>query len=133
MESQETSAIVRLLIFSGRPDPEWGLDSELTEQLAARVREVLGKEQGNPPPPAGLGYRGFLVRPARSGSSLPEFTTFRGVLTVGAGPRATYWRDIAGVEQLLLTQARERGFGEALDLFGAGPKGHTQDPAPLQW
>ena len=131
MESQEASAIVRLLIFSGRPDPEWGLDSETTEQLASHVREALGKEQSNPPPAAGLGYRGFLVRPTRPSSSLPEFTMFRGVLTVGAGPRATYWRDIAGLEELLLTQARERGFGDALDLFGAGAKGRTQEPATL--
>ena len=40
MESQEPSVIVRLRIFSGRPDPEWGLDRETTGQLAARVREV---------------------------------------------------------------------------------------------
>jgi hypothetical protein len=131
MESQEPSTIVRLLIFSGRPDPEWMLDDEARDQLSARVREALGKEESNPPPPAGLGYRGFLVRTARPVSQLPEFTVFRGVLTAGAGQRAAHWRDIAGVEELLLTQARERGYGDALDLFGAGSRGKSQDSATL--
>jgi hypothetical protein len=104
MESQETSAIIRPLIFSGRPDPEWELDKNGAEQLASRVREGLGKEESNPPPAAGLGYRGFLVRPTRfAPPSLPEFTVFRGVLTVGSGPRAAHSRDIAGVEEMLLT------------------------------
>jgi hypothetical protein len=133
MESQEPSTIVRLLIFSGRPDPEWTLDDEARDQLSARVREALGKEESNPPPPAGLGYRGFLIRTARPAASpLPEFTVFRGVLTVGAGQRAAHWRDLAGVEELLLTQARERGYGDALDLFGAGSKGKSQEPVTQQ-
>ena len=131
MESQEPSTIVRLLIFSGRPDPEWTLDDEARDQMTGRVREALGKERSNPPPPAGLGYRGFLVRTTRPTASPPEFTVFRGVLTVGAGPRATHWRDIAGLEELLLTQARERGYGDALELFGAFSPGRTQGPATL--
>lgn len=132
MESQEPSLIVRLLIFSGRPDPEWALDHETKEQLLAKAREALGKEESNPPPPGGLGYRGFVVRPSRAAASqLPEFKVFRGVLTVGAGPRAAHRRDIAGVEELLLAQARERGLGEALDVFGADQKGRTQGPSTL--
>jgi len=121
--------IVRLLIFSGRPDPEWTLDDEARDQLLGRVREALGKEESNPPPAASLGYRGFLVRTTRPTAAPPEFTVFRGVLTVGAASRAAHWRDIANVEELLLTQARERGYGDALDLFGAGPKGKHQEPA----
>ncbi|MGH9966413.1 MAG: hypothetical protein ACREBG_01070 [Pyrinomonadaceae bacterium] len=132
MESQEPPLIVRLLIFSGRPDPEWTLADEAKEQLLAKAREALGREESNPPPPAGLGYRGFLVRPSRSTAvQLPEFKVFRGVLTVGAGPRAAHRRDVGGVEEFLLAQARERGFGEALEVFGAGPKGKNQGPATL--
>lgn len=132
MEPQEPSVTVRLFIFSGRPDPEWTLDDEARDLLLSRVRDAIGKEHSNPPPPSGLGYRGFLVRPGRPGvSELPEFTVFSGVLTVGAGPRATYSRDVAGVEELLLAQARERGYGEALDMFEAGSKGRTQGPATL--
>ncbi len=122
MESQE-SVNVRLLIFSGRPDPEWSLDAEARDQLFARLRKTIGKEESNPPPTGGLGYRGFLVRTRLAKpSQIPEFTVFRGVLNVGAGPRAVHWRDIGGVEELLLTQARERGWGEALEAFGAGSR-----------
>ena len=133
MESQEPSVTVRLLIFSGRPDPEWTLDEESKDQLSSRLHEALGREDSNPPPPPRLGYRGFLVRPSRAAASeLPEFTVFRGVLTVGAGARARHSRDAAGVEELLLAQARERGYGEALDVFGAGARGKPQEPARQQ-
>jgi hypothetical protein len=132
MESQEPPLIVRLLIFSGRPDPEWTLEDDAKDQLLAKAREAWGREEINPPPPGRLGYRGFLVRPSRaSAMQLPEFKVFRGVLTVGAGPRAAHRQDVAGVEELLLAQARERGFGEALEVFGAGSKGKTQGPASL--
>lgn len=127
MESQQPSVIVRLLIFSGRPDPEWALDENAGNELFTRVREAFGREKSNPPPPPSLGYRGFLVKPART--DMAEFTVSNGVLTVGSGRQATHWRDVTGVEELLLTQARERGYGEALDLFGAGPKERTQGPA----
>lgn len=133
MESQESAVTVRLLIFSGRPDPEWTLDQATADQLSLGLREALTQENGSapPPPPPRLGYRGFLVRPSRTAAELPQFTVFRGVLTVGAGGRSKHSRDVSGVENLLLAQARERGFGEALDVFGASPKDRTQGPASL--
>lgn len=132
MDSQD-GYTVRLLIFSGRPDPEWTLDGQARDELSGRVRETLGAEESNPPPPAGLGYRGFLVKSRpQAQPRLPQFTVFRGVLTVDSGLRTAHWRDVAGVEDLLLTQARERGYGEALDLFGAGAKGKGGQPSTQQ-
>lgn len=129
MEPQESSVIVRLLIFSGRPDPEWTLEGEARDQLLARVREARGKEETNAPPVGGLGYRGFLITPTRPAAlDLPELRVFRGVLSVGAGPKAPNWRDVTGVEDLLLNQAREKGFGDALEVFGAG-RGGAKSPA----
>lgn len=133
MEPQEPSLMVRLFIFSGRPDPEWTLDGPEKDLLLANVRAARSKEPANAPPPGGLGYRGFLVRPSRITTfDLPEFRVFRGVLTFGAGRRAEYWRDINGVEEMLLAQARNRGFSEALEVFGAGKIGRTQGPTPHQ-
>lgn len=125
MEQQQPSGTVRLLIFSGRPDPEWALDENRTNVLFAGLRGAL-VEKSNPPPPSSLGYRGFLVKTAHP--EVPEFTVFNGVLTVGAGGKATHFRDVNGIEQLLLTWARELGYGEALNLFGAGLKQPTQGP-----
>jgi hypothetical protein len=72
-----------------------------------------------PPRPGGLGYRGFLVQSASPISGIPRsFTVFRGVLTEQPGPRATYWRDVGGVEDFLLAQARLKNFGEILDALG---------------
>jgi hypothetical protein len=129
MQSQSAPALVRLLIFSGQPDPEWALDEESRDQLAARLRDAVGNRKSNPPPPPQLGYRGFLVRPGtKERAALPEFTVWQGVLTVGSDSRAQHWQDVAGIEQMLLGQARERGLGEVLDYFGAGKEDQDQKP-----
>lgn len=125
MEQQKPSATVRLLIFAGRPDPEWALDENRTNELFAGLRGAL-VEKSNPPPPPGLGYRGFLVQSAHP--EVPEFTVFNGVLTVGPGRKATHFRDVNGLEQLLLGWAQELGYGEALDRFGAGLRQPSQGP-----
>jgi hypothetical protein len=126
MEPQQ-SLTVRLLIFSGRPDPEWTLNDQETEQLLGLVRETLGREETNPPPRGGLGYRGFLVRNTQPTFSRLDFSVFRGVLTFD-GARGVHRKDVAGVEDLLLTQASDRGYREALEVFGAFQKGGTKSP-----
>ncbi len=89
MDLQERVVAVRLFIFSGRPDPEWVLDDGIVTELASRVRQIIAGERTQPPPPGGLGYRGFLVRNRAGNPSLPaEFTVFRGVLIEQPGPRA---------------------------------------------
>jgi hypothetical protein len=119
METPQSSATVRLLIFSGKPDPEWPLDNGTRDQLLARVRDVVGKKEGNPPPPPKLGYRGFWVRPGRyDATGLPEFSVSRGVVTTGGGRNMRHWQDVAGIEEMLLTQARERGFRDLLNELG---------------
>jgi hypothetical protein len=91
MESQPSVIIVRLLIFSGRPDPEWILNPDETDQLLGRVREAIGREDSDAPPRTGLGYHGFLVRSRRPSFSSLEFSVFRGTLTVSGGTRPRRW------------------------------------------
>jgi hypothetical protein len=118
--SEGTTVSVSLLVFSGRPDPEWTLDEQTAGQLAERVKKTLSGEQVRTEPIGGLGYRGFTVRTQRSLLGLPtEFTVYQDVLTVEPGPKAVHWRDTGGVEDWLLSQARERGFGDFLDWGGA--------------
>lgn len=117
---------VRLLIFSGRPDPEWALDGDAVGDLMGRLRETLAGEESNPPPPSVLGYRGFLVRARSADRSLPtEFRVFRGVITAEDGRRGRHMRDAAGLEEFLLEDARRRGYGDVLDESGVGIKGRT--------
>ena len=119
MEPQQQGVSVRLLLFSGRPDPEWTLDDAAIAALRERVRRTVGTETTSLQEPGALGYRGFLVRNMAGVAGLPAmFAVFRRVLSEPPGPRANHWRDIGDVENLLLGQARERGFGKALEAVG---------------
>ena len=119
MALQEGSVSARLLIFSGRPDPEWVLDEAAIAELAARVARSVGGERSQTPPRGGLGYRGVLVRNRAGVPGLPvEFLVYRGVLSEQAGLQPRAWRDMAGIEALLLGEARKQGFGEVLNAVG---------------
>ena len=104
------TAFVRLLVYSGLPDPEWTLDDAELEAVAERMRRSLQGPPAEPPPPWVLGYRGFLVRVEPPAPNLPSrFDVFRGTLTVyDAGGPSTV-RDDGGVEMFLLGDARRRG------------------------
>lgn len=122
-EKQEEQAVVaRLLIFSGRPDPELALDDDAVNQLRERVQSTVNGEKSNPAPAGGLGYRGFLVQNLAKVSGLPaEFSVFRGVLSELSERTGSHWRDIGETESWLLELARGQGLGDALDAFGARP------------
>ena len=123
MESQEQPISVRLLVFSGRPDPEWPLDEAAVAALTERVQKTVGGERIHPPPAGGLGYRGFFVNSKGKEPVLPaSFVVFSGVLIEQPGARAAYWRDSGGVEEFLLAEARQRGFDRMLDALGVRAK-----------
>jgi hypothetical protein len=118
-KSQEGAAeTVRLLIYSGRPDPEWPVGPDELEALVGLLRRVVGAEEIHPPPAAGLGYRGFLVRGVSVTDRPADFNVLRRVVTERSGTRTRHWRDTAGVEQWLLEQARRLGHGAVLDSEG---------------
>jgi hypothetical protein len=111
---------VRLLIFSGRPDPEWDLGAEELKGVLEGVRAVAAGEDANPPPTGGLGYRGFLLEgPALAEVRTEAATVFRGVVTMLRGQKGTHRRDTGDLERTLLRQARDRGYGDILDAAGA--------------
>jgi hypothetical protein len=114
------SVDVRLLIFSGRPDPQWTVEGDALQELVERARAAVGGEPACPPQPGGLGYRGFLIRHDEDALELPrELAVFHGVVAERPGPRASHWRDAAGLERWLLDQARQQGHGEILAAAGA--------------
>jgi hypothetical protein len=116
----ETSFVnVRLLIFSGRPDPEWNLDENTITKLQTLVQTVLKENAVGQAQTGGLGYRGFLVKNPVKDLELPkEFIAFRSTLTERPGRQARYLKDTAGIEKFLLAEARRQGFGELLDAAG---------------
>ncbi len=120
MENNEKQLLVRLLIFSGRPDPEWSINEEdIISGLKERVQSVVDKERIEKAPPGVLGYRGFLVQNKAQLDELPtEFVVYKGVLVEQPGPKEQYWRDVSGIEEFLLSDAKRRGFGELLVSAG---------------
>jgi hypothetical protein len=127
MSTPGSSVQVRLLIFSGRPDPEWGVDAAALEALSERVRAAVGKERAYATEPGGVGYRGFLLQHEEAELDLPRhLVVFHGVIIERPGPAATYWRDVAGVEDWLLEDAWRRGHGEVLAEAGVPEPGRGE-------
>lgn len=119
---QRRAVTIRLMVYSGRPDPEWEADAAEIDALAERAARAVGGEPSNAPPAGGLGYRGFLIR---SGDPrLPrELTVFRGVVTEHDGRAARHWRDNAGLEELLIEQAAAHDQGAVLAALGVTRRG----------
>jgi hypothetical protein len=112
--------LVRLFVYSGRQDPEWTLESDELKELLDLLRRVADGEEIHPPPPGGLGYRGFVLENVPLRDRPLEITVFRGVVTERTGERTAHWHDTEGVERRLIDQARQRGHGAVLDAEGIG-------------
>lgn len=109
----------QLMIFSGRPDPEFLLSEEAVADLADRLSQVIQVTPSQPPPEGGLGYRGFRVLNNEGRAGIPgEFEVFRGVVTEIVNGDTRNWADTAGVETLLIEQARAAELGGLLDEAG---------------
>jgi hypothetical protein len=110
---------VRLLVYSGLPDPEWTLDDAELEAVSARVRRSLQGLPTDAPPPGLLGYRGFAVQVDPPAANLPAlFEVFRGTLTVFDAGEPSTVRDDGGVEPYMLDDARRRGHEGVLRALG---------------
>jgi hypothetical protein len=118
------SVVVKLLVYSGRPDPTWALKASRVSELQSKVAEVLKGSPVHPPPLGGLGYRGFRIRAALQGggdaAALPEdLAVFRNVVSVLGHTRSTHFIDAADVETWLLATAIAEGHKPLLEKFGA--------------
>lgn len=107
---------IELLVFSGRENPRWVLTDVETRQL---TRLVDALPPGPPPPePPGLGYGGFLVTISGDRGELDQTMIVYQGARIGAADVGDTYRDDAGLEQWLITMARQRGHGELLDALG---------------
>jgi hypothetical protein len=104
---------VVLDINSGRPNPGWSLAGRRVKELEERLQ---GLEPIQAAEPQGLGYRGFVIR-SNSGAEIRAFNT---VVTVTDARGKSSFRDQTGLEEHLLEQAEEHGFGELVSRLREG-------------
>jgi len=88
---------VELDAFSGRPNPVWPLKDAQARELQALLD---GATDAVAAPPAGLGYRGFVIQPAMQ-------RVYAG--TVQRGTQA--FADTRDAEAWLIRLATAQGFG----------------------
>lgn len=121
-EMPDVTLNVRLLVYSGRPDPMWELGAAQAQPvIAALSRSVSEGGRVAPPSDPGLGYRGFLVTPAAQIDELGEqMVVNRRVITRTERRKSDFFVDVGGAEQLLLQHAREHGQSEVLAALGVG-------------
>jgi len=107
-QMQQVSLQVELDIFSGRPNPVWELTAPQATEFMARFQMLQSIEK--PPSGAnGLGYRGFVVRPAAGVlNGFDEVRVYRGVAVAREGNRAKAFTDPERVlERQLLSSSRD--------------------------
>lgn len=111
--AQEKGITVRVLLFSGRPDPTYELtDAQTVEKLkanmgAAKRLEIFDKESVIP---ANIGYKGILVSNPGKMAGLPaRFAVFKGTIEMADGQKR-FLEDAGGaIEKMLLDEAIRRG------------------------
>jgi hypothetical protein len=98
---------VTLLVYSGRPDPVFQLDSNEISALKLRIANL--PSVGDPKWVDGLGYRGFMIA-HEANSSLPdEIRVLRGVVRITTAGTAQYFTDAKGLEVWLTALGAQRG------------------------
>jgi hypothetical protein len=123
-----TAAIATLLIYSGRPDPDWSLTAEdlaQLEDIAAGLAPVEGA-----PPDGGLGYKGFRVTGPQG--------TWRANEGIVSAPTSAPGTSLADPDRLVERFLLERGLAtlvpEELDVaqqaIGAAAAPGTAEASP---
>ncbi len=110
MTDRPAPPTIRLLVFSGRPNPEWEAAPELVADLTERFVSLGAGEPTDREPSYLLGYRGFDVM-APGHDPLPErLRVSPGLIFDESHTPAVAWEDAAGIEALLLADARQAGY-----------------------
>lgn len=114
MTTDKYSMKIELNIYSGRHNPTWELSELQIGELKQKVRMPLpvAKQKSAPQ----LGYRGFALINLNGVHDLPELVyVYGGVLGVKDKDTMNYYEDVNRVEQWLINQARERGYGKTVE------------------
>ncbi len=104
-----SSAEIELDAFSGRPNPRWQLHDAELAALERRLRRVPATPRSEVLA-QGLGYRGFYIH---DGEVRIQVTN--GLLAVSRDDGdAEVYRDVHDVEDFLIKQAVQRGYGDII-------------------
>ncbi len=115
--AQEAKGItVRVLLFSGRPDPVYELaDDQLVEKVKANIAraKVLEAFDKKSVIPVNIGYKGILVSNPQKKAGLPaQFAVYQGameVMEVTDGQKRFLADEGGAIEKLLMDEAIRRG------------------------
>lgn len=119
MSDKEPSVVVRLMIFSGREDPEWSLSKDEILHLKESIRKSLGQPFSGVRATRGLGYRGFLVKNINAVEEIPtELLVYRGCIQENPGKQERLFSDVSDLEKSLIQTAQSRGHSALLKAAG---------------
>ena len=96
---------IELDAFSGRPNPKWLASPEHTASLSRALSSL--PEAASQPEPGHLGYRGFIIRYQGQ-----ETRVYRGHVFVKSAGATRTFADSARIEEQLIADASQRGFGD---------------------
>ncbi len=115
MQDNEWKIEAMLDIFSGRPNPTWKLSENQVDELKTKLGTFPSAESKAP---SGLGYRGVRLVNIGKIANIPDrIIAYNGVLAITEKGITNYYEDSNKIEEWLLDQARERGYGEAIEKF----------------
>ena len=118
--AQEKGITVRVLLFSGRPDPTYVLsDSQLIEKLKAELVEAkrLDSYDRESVIPANIGYKGILVSNPEKRAGLPvRFAVYKGTIELMDGQKRFLEDKGGAIEKMLMDEAIRKGVIEDVIL-----------------
>ena len=118
--AQEKGITVRVLLFSGRPDPTYVLsDSQLIEKLKAELAEAkrLDSYDRESVIPANIGYKGILVSNPEKRAGLPvRFAVYKGTIELMDGQKRFLEDKGGAIEKMLMDEAIRKGVIEDVIL-----------------
>jgi hypothetical protein len=126
-EGSQTNVIVEVLIFSGRPNPTWPLeDTKHLLTLKAKLKDMPEAFTEEPAEWSRLGFAGFRIRGGEALGLPGEIRIYQGVIKAGQGKQAKYLKDLEGLEQSLIAEAKKQSLAapvkDAIARYENAPK-----------
>ena len=109
-----SAPVVRLQVFSGRPDPTWEISPEQMEALAALVDTLTPGVPAPQDEARGLGYRGFSVEHLTHPALGDPLLAVQGMVQQGQGANARWHADPHHFVELLLLESGQAVLDPAL-------------------
>lgn len=98
---------VRVMIYSGRPDPEFVIPASQIAPFLKKARRIAHKGDGIIP--STLGYKGVLVEnPAKAGGMPELFAIYNGEIEAGLKEKIYYSDQNRSLEKFLVNEAVKR-------------------------